>query len=188
MPEHTPQLAEPEAVAVFDTVEALEAAIDDLRMAGFSRADISLLGDEETMSRKLGRSYRATRTLEDDPDAPREAYVSKEAIGAAEGALIGMPAYVASLATLGLMIPAGAGIAAAITVAALAGGAGAAIGGLLARRVGKDHADRLEQQIAHGGLLLWVRTIDTAHEEKATAILTRHGGRDVHVHPWTTPD
>lgn len=39
----------------------------------------------------------------------------------------------------------------------------------------------------HGGLLLWVRTPDAAREEKARAILAKHGGRDVHVHDLKMP-
>lgn len=188
MTEHTPQLNAPEAVGVFSDTAALEAAIDELQMAGFSRADISLLADDATISDKLGTAYWSAADLEDNPDAPRHAYVSREAVGAAEGTLIGMPAYVASLATLGLMIPAGAGLAAAITVATLAGGAGAALGGLLAQRVGEHHAADLRHQIEHGGLLLWVRLRDAAHEKTAVEIMRRHSARDVHVHPWTTPD
>ena len=40
----------------------------------------------------------------------------------------------------------------------------------------------LQEQLDRGGLLLWVHTRDAAHEERATEILRRHSGRDVHVH------
>jgi hypothetical protein len=76
----------------------------------------------------------------------------------------------------------------AIAATVLAGGAGAAIGGFLARRVGDEHAEYLQNQINHGGLLLWVRTRDEAQEKTAVEILKRNSGRDVHVHGWTTPD
>ena len=39
----------PEAVGVFDSFEALQAAMYDLLMAGFSRHDISMLGESDTL-------------------------------------------------------------------------------------------------------------------------------------------
>lgn len=79
----------PEAVGVFDSFEALQQAIYDLRMAGFSRYDISLLGSQEAMKEKLGQAYWRAEDLEDNPDAPRAAFVSEEAIGELEGAIAG---------------------------------------------------------------------------------------------------
>jgi hypothetical protein len=62
------------------------------------------------------------------------------------------------------------------------GGAGGALGAILARVVGKSHAARLETQVERGGLLLWVRTPDAGHEQRAIDILKQHGAEDVHVH------
>jgi hypothetical protein len=73
-------------------------------------------------------------------------------------------------------------MAAAILGAALAGGAGGLIGGILAKLVGDRHAEYLQEQLEHGGLLLWVRTRDAAHEQHAVDILKKHAGREVHVH------
>lgn len=41
----------PEAVGVFDTFEDLQKAFYDLRMVGFSRHDISLLGKEDALKK-----------------------------------------------------------------------------------------------------------------------------------------
>jgi len=57
-----------------------------------------------------------------------------------------------------------------------------ALGALLARVVGKAHSARLETQLGRGGLLLWVRTPDPEHEQRAIDILKQHGAEDVHVH------
>jgi hypothetical protein len=62
------------------------------------------------------------------------------------------------------------------------GGGGASAGALLARAIGEAYATRIEDQLAEGGLLLWVRTRDADDERKAVEILTAHGGKDVHVH------
>ena len=40
----------------------------------------------------------------------------------------------------------------------------------------------MQEQLDHGGLLLWVRTTDPDHEEHAMTILKRNGAEDVHVH------
>ena len=76
----------------------------------------------------------------------------------------------------------GGTILGAFAVAAIAGGAGGLIGAALARFIGHEHARHLEQHLSHGGLLLWVRTCDAEHEEKALEILRRHSAEDVHLH------
>ena len=81
-----------EAVGVFPTEQALQAAIDDLESHGFDRAEISLLASEKAIEEKLGHRYEKVRELEDDPEVPRTCYVSRESLGAGEGSLIGEPA------------------------------------------------------------------------------------------------
>lgn len=171
-----------EAVGYFNTVEDLEAAIDELQSSGFDRAEISLLASERAVDEKLGHKYRKVSELEDDPAVPRTHYVSAASIGAAEGALIGTPLYFAAIAAFGAIVVSGGTLAAALAAAAVAGGAGGLIGGVLARIVGEHHAQHLENELEHGGLLLWVRTWDARDEERAVAILKKHSGRDVHVH------
>lgn len=160
----------------------MQLAIDELLTSGFDRAELSLLASEEAVEKELGHAYRKTTELEDDAGAPRVAYVSTESIGDAEGALIGTPLYVAALAAAAAVVVSGGSLAAAIAGAAVAGGAGAAIGTVFARLVSKKHADLIEEQLAHGGLLLWVRTWDEGEERRACTILEKHSGQDVHVH------
>ena len=56
-----------EAVAVFHDVSSLDAAVDDLRQAGFRRSDISLLASEDAIEQKLGHRYERVEELEDVP-------------------------------------------------------------------------------------------------------------------------
>jgi hypothetical protein len=176
-----------EAVAVFDTAERMQEAIDELLASGFDRAELSLLASEEAVERKLGHVYRRVDSLEDDPSVPRAVYVSPEAIGDAEGALIGGPLYVAAVAAAGAVVLAGGPVLAAIAGATVAGGAAALVGTALAGLLNRHHAQYLEDQLERGGLLLWVHLRDAAGEERAVAILSRHSGRDVHVHPLRQP-
>ena len=171
-----------EAVAVFADLGSLEAAIDELQSSGFHRAELSLLASEKTVEQKLGHLYRKVSELEDDPDAPRTAYIPTETIGDAEGAVVGAFVYVAAGVVAAVAAASGGTLAGVIAVTAMAGGAGGLIGSVLARFIGEHHAQHVQQQLDRGGLLLWVRTRDEAHEKKAVEIMERHSGRDVHLH------
>ncbi|MDQ2093440.1 hypothetical protein [Rhodalgimonas zhirmunskyi] len=175
----------PEAVGVFDSFKTLQAAFYDLRTAGFHHSDISLLGAQKAIDEKLGKAFWHAKDLGDNPDTPRAHFVSEEAMGELEGAIAGgfffVGSYVAMMALLG---PAST-LAASIAAIAIGGSPAAVIGTLLARRADKHHRDYYTNQIEHGGILLWVRTRDAAHEKLATEIMKKHSGRDVHVHDWS---
>ena len=182
MPQKQETEAIREAVGFFQTADALQEAIDDLMSSGFDRAELSLLASEQAVEEKLGHCYERVEELEDEPTAARCCYVSPESIGEAEGGLIGAPMYIAGVAAAGVVLASGGTMAAAILGAALAGGAGGVIGGILARLVGDRQAQHVQEQLDHGGLLLWVRTWTRDDEHRAVAILKRHSGHDVHVH------
>ncbi len=171
-----------EAVAVFTAAKDMEAAIDELLSSGFARAELSIMAASDTVRKKLGHSFSSTRELEDDADVPTTAYVARESVGDAEGAIIGGLMYVGAFLSFGPVVASGGAIGAAILAGVLGGGGGAALGTVFAAIIGKKHADHLQDQLGAGGILLWVRTRDTEHEERARAILTRHSGLDVHLH------
>ena len=174
-----------EAVGVFTTADALQETVDDLLSSGFDRAELSLLAAQCIVEEKLGHKYRKVSELEDDTTVPRTCYVSPDSIGDTEGALVGGLLYVGAVAAAGAIFASGGTLAAAITGAAVAGGTGGLIGSVLAELVGETHAYYLQEQLDHGGLLLWVRTRDHEHEKKAVEILKKHSGQDVHVHAIT---
>ena len=82
-----------EAIGVFDKVEDLQAAIDALLNFGFHGSQLSFASEANLRSRG-GYRYRQVSDLKGDPSVPRAAYVSNEAIGNGEGALIGALPYV----------------------------------------------------------------------------------------------
>jgi hypothetical protein len=171
-----------EAVGVFNRPEDLQAAIDELLSSGFDRAELSLLASEHAVEEKLGHRYERVSALADDPTIPREAYVSTEAIGGAEGGLIGGLMYVGAAAAAGAIVISGGTLATAIGATALAGGAGGLIGSILAKWVGDHHSHYLQEQVDRGGLLLWVRTWDAEDEKRALDILRKHSASGAHVH------
>lgn len=171
-----------EAVGIFHDAADFQAAIDELLSSGFDRAELSLLASEHAVEEKLGHRYRRVAALADDTAVPRVAYVSTEAIGDAEGALIGGLLFVGATLATGAVIVSGGTLAAAIAAAAVVGGAGGLIGSVLANRVAYHHARYLDEQLEYGGLLLWVRTWTRADEQRALDILRRHAADCVHLH------
>ncbi len=172
-----------EAVAVMEDVDSLEAAVDELREAGFAADAISLLAGSATVERKLGRMYERVEELEDDPAAPRTAFVSSQTVERREDMIVG------SMTTLPTLIAAGTVVASAGAVAAAIAGTavtGALIGKVLANWMDKRHATWLEQQLERGGILLWVRATDDAEASLALEILGRYAAHDIHLHEIPT--
>jgi hypothetical protein len=171
-----------EAVGVFESAQTLQVAIDDLLSSGFDRSELSFLASESAVTEKLGHKYQKVRELEDDASVPRAVYVSPESIGDAQGGIIGALMYVGAGVLMGPVATAGGTLAAIAAAGAVGGGVGGMLGSLLAREIGAQHAQRIEEQLKHGGLLLWVRAWDAEREKRAVDILSRHSGKDVHVH------
>jgi outer membrane lipoprotein SlyB len=173
-----------EAVAVMADVDALEAAVEELKAAGFAETDISLLASHATVEKKLGRMYSRVEELEDEPLAPRTAFVSTRTVEQREKRVIG------SMTTLPTLIAAGTVVASAGAVAAAIAGTavtGALIGNVLARWMDQNHAQWLEEQLERGGILLWVRTPDETRERQALAILGQFAAHDIHIHEIPKP-
>ena len=168
-----------EAVGVFDDVTSFERAIDALLEAGFHRRDISLLAAEEAVEEKLGHRFERVEELEDDPAAPRTAYVVRQSVGEAEDVVIGSLTYLPALLAAGVVVASAGAVVAAITAAAVGGGL---LSTALARWLDRRDAERIQAQLDRGGLLLWVRVRDAERERRAVEILAEHSAHDVHVH------
>ncbi len=120
--------------------------------------------------------------IEDDATVPRTRYISQEAISEGEYVFTGGLVLLGTLGAVGTIVASGGALAAAITGAVLGGGTWGLLGELLARFIGVQHARYIEEQLKHGGLLLWVRCLNSEREKSAMEILSRHSGHDVHVH------
>lgn len=173
-----------EAVAVFRDVVALEAAVEDLRAAGFRADDLSLLAGQDAVERELGHRYARVQELEDEPAAPRTAYVSLKGLADREDAVGSSMTVLPTLLGAGTVVATAGALAAAVVGTAMAG---AAIGTALTHFMDRRHADALQEQLEAGGILLWVRTADADRERRAVEILTRHAAEDVHVHAIPAP-
>jgi hypothetical protein len=170
-----------EVVGVFKSLDQLQAAIDDLMVSGFDRAQISLLASEDAVREKLGREYLPVSKLEDNPDTPRTEYVSPESRNEAKAALIGGLFYLGVAGAAFATLASGGALATAIATAAVAGSGGAFLGAALAQVLGFHEANWTEQQLEYGGLLLWARPWEGS-ERTAIDIMRGSGGQDVHAH------
>jgi hypothetical protein len=171
-----------EAVGVFHDEDSLRSAVDDLLIAGFDRSYLSLLASHKTVEDKLGAKSEKIAEIEDEADVPVNAYAESDSRTEAEGIVIGGLAYVGAVGAIGAIVATGGTVAAALIAAAAAGGAGGLIGVALSKLIEDHHARYLQEQLDRGGLLLWVRTPDAEHENRALDILKRHSADDVHVH------
>ena len=171
-------------MGIFDGPDTLQEAIDELLTSGFDGAELSLLASETAVQEKLGHKYRKVSELEDEADILRSAYVSTEAVGDAEGAVVDGLMYIGAGVLMGPAAFAGGTLASIAGAAAVGGGIGGVIGSIFARLIGEQHASLIEEQLDHGGLLLWVRVWDAEREKRAVEILSRHSGRNVHIHEF----
>lgn len=170
---------EREAVAIFQDEKSLNAAIDELMQIGIRREDLSLLTDAKSVP---GKGATAEQEA-DDGSVKRQDVVSPDSRTEGLAALVGVPVYVAGAGVAAVAATGGAAaLIPAIAVVAGSGLAAGAVGLLLARVFGRHHAERVQDQIARGGLLLWVHLPDKAHDDQVLGILRRNGASDVHVH------
>ncbi|BDV39817.1 hypothetical protein [Methylocystis bryophila] len=171
-----------ETVGVFDDEETLETAVDELDLAGFNGAAISVLATGAKTKGGLGRIFRSVSEIEDSGDAPQTEFVSSDSRVEGTAALIGVPLYIGGAAGVWAVSATGGSLAFALASAVALGGIGAGLGAILALAIHSRHARRVREQLRLGGLVLWVKTPTAESEGRATQILRNLGARDVHVH------
>ncbi len=178
----TPEHADHEAVGLFDDEENLQDAIRELESTAFPRDAISVRGyNPETDAGAVGFAPKIdSKLLEDDPSAPREAPVRAEEWTIGIGVAIGCTAYIGAVAAVAILGP--AALSATYASIFLGGVAGALLAGAVVKHVASLHRRHVREQVAHGGMVMWVRTPDKKRENLACDILTRHGATHVRVH------
>jgi len=149
----------------------VERAVDSLKTAGFSNADISALFPENEGTRDF-----ATEKSTKAPEGATAGAGTGAVLGGGLGWLMGIGA----LAIPGL----GPFIAAGPIVAALAGaGVGGAVGGLTGALVGMGipeyEAKRYEGHVKEGGILVSIHTNTSDETKRAKEILEQTGAQDI---------
>jgi hypothetical protein len=156
---------------IVKTDQQAETIVGDLRAAGFSHDDVSVLFPDTTGRRDLAH--------EGSSKAPEGATAGGSA-GVVLGGALGWLAGIGALAIPGL----GPFIAAGPIMAALSGAAvGAAVGGLTGALVGAGipeyEVKRYEGKLKSGGILLAVHTENGDERSKAKEIFERHHAEDI---------
>lgn len=162
------------AKAVFGLVDnesQAERLVDELRAAGFSNNDISVLFPDKSSTRDFAH--------EQHTKAP-EGAAAGAGTGGVLGGVLGWLAGIGTLAIPGL----GPFIAAGPIMAALAGaGVGAAVGGLTGALIGMGmpeyEAKLYEDKIKEGNILIAVHSEDREEKNRAKEIFERVGAHDI---------
>jgi hypothetical protein len=171
-----------EVVGLFRSAQDLQAAVDDLETQGFNRADLSVMASESAIEEQFKGAYVRAKDLEDRTDTPTMAFISRESMGAPEGAVLGAFMYIPAVIGLTSVVASGGSLAAAIAATAISTGAGGAVGAFLARLIDQRYVHQIEEHLSRGGLLLWVAARDEHHVQRAIAIMHGHNAEDAHAH------
>ena len=158
------------ASAVFDSRTEAEQAVLELRSAGVRDSDISIVGQQD------GRNTSTDGAGEKTGD-----FVSKTALGAGAGALLGIAAL--AIPGVGPLVAAGAIAEAAVGGAAVTGTViGAAAGGLTSlltkHGVSEEDARYYEGRVNDGGVFVSVDDSTNLDRETVSEILYRAGGHN----------
>ena len=156
---------------IYSSRQHAEEAIDAMRKAGFSAADISVMFPDNLGNKDFGHE-RHTKA----PEGAAAGAATLGAVGTALGWLVG----VGALAIPGV----GPFIAAGPILTALAGlGAGTVLGGLTGALVGAGipeyEAKRYEGRIRSGGVLLSIHCTDEHWINRAKEMLRHTGAEDI---------
>jgi len=171
-----------EVVGVFADADTLEAATEELFASGFEREMISLLAGEKAIVEKLGHRYQRIEELEDDLAAPRIEYQSKENLAATKTALLGSFVSIGAVAAAGAIFASGGALLPTLGSGVIGAEVGGFLSGVLGDLIDERRTSYVQEQLNHGGLLLFVRIADRGEETVAKEILMKHSGRDVHAH------
>ena len=164
-----------EVVGAFKDATTLETAANQLMSSGFDRARLSLIATEDAVQRELGSRLVKVEQIDDLSDLPRIAYVNHVDLVAGQSALIGGLFYFGAMAGTGAVLLSGGTLLPALAAATASGIGGGSIGALLASRMEEKTAEKISNEISHGGLILWVRTLDDEDNQRVIDIMNENG-------------
>ena len=177
-----------EVTGVFHSRKALDAAVQDLLVAGYDRADIDVSASPDELQRRLNYRSIPPEDLADVPTAPREPFVGEDDVIITDAVVGSVVGCTAALAIAYYLVTRDIGSLSAVIFVALCGfvvGGGAVF--WARRRLRRERARGLERLWEAQGLVIWVRVNSDEKETQAQEILLRHGAEAVHVHEIELP-
>lgn len=168
-------------VGLFDTMNDAEAAVRDLRSAGFNGGDISLVANNADNRYNMSdTSYDSTATESEAGEGAGVGATGGAVLGGLAGLLVGLGALV--IPGIGPVVAAGT-LATALGSTALGAGLGAAAGGLVGALVGagipEEDAHVYSEGIRRGGALVSVQVATDDDADRAAGIMDRHNVVDI---------
>ncbi len=163
-------------VSVFGNVEAFSTALEELVASGFHAADISILGNHQSLLDHFGTIPNVDE-LSDRMDTPRDNLETHQTLGDVVDVLSNTMAIVAQIGSAAAAFAVGGPIGVSTGAAAEAE---ENLGGFLARISDAQWHHRLEQSVSDGGIICWVRAQDDDTAKSAAAILAQAGGDHIH--------
>jgi hypothetical protein len=177
-----------EVTGVFHSRKALDAAVQELLVAGYDRADIDVSASPDELQRRLNYRSIPPEDLADVPTAPREPFVGEDDVIITDAVVGSVVGSAAALAIAYYLVTRDIGPLSAVIFAALCGfvvGGGTVF--WARRRLRRERARGLERLWEAQGLVIWVRVNSDEKETQAQEILLRHGAEAVHVHEIELP-
>lgn len=173
-----------EVTGVFHSLDSLEAAGDDLLLAGFDRSDIDVIAPPDEVRRKIGAAaYIPAEDLADMPGVPRQPFLREDDIGNIKAVTASTLGSIAAVMTaLFVFLSGGSPFRVGLT-GVLVGLLAACVGLWLAPRLfGQQKFKGLEASVSARGFIMWVRVRSDEKESQAREILLGHGANAVRVH------
>jgi hypothetical protein len=172
-----------EVTGVFHSRKKLDAAAQDLLVAGNDRADIDVSASLDELQRRLKYRSIPAPDIADHPAAARQPLVGKDDVVNTDAVAGSIAGCIVAVALVFYLVSRGATPLAAGLFSVLSGlVAGGAAVLLVRRRLRREQTLGLDKLSEAQGLIIWVRVRSPEKEAEAQEILVRHGGEAVHVH------
>jgi hypothetical protein len=164
-------------IGAFSDRAKAQAAVQDLRQAGFRNEQIGIASRSDTATSALTHEQFKERTGPGDGTSTHweEGVGVGAAAGAATGVGLGLAVAAGLIPGIGQVILGGT-LAAILASAGTGAAAGAVIGGLVGLGIPEEEAAYYEGEVRTGRTVVTVRADERAND--AWAILTRHGAYD----------
>lgn len=156
---------------IVDTTSQAERIVDELRIAGFSSNDISVLFPDKSTTRDFAHEKHTKA-----PEGATVGGVTGMGLGAILGGLVGIGTI--AIPGLGPFIAAGP-IVSALSGAAVGGATGGLIGALVGMGIPEYEAKRYEAKVKEGNVLISVHTDSSEQRSRVEDIMEKYAARDV---------
>jgi hypothetical protein len=167
--------------AFFHDRDHADRAYADLRRAGFSEGDISVMMSKDTRDTHYGDDTRRDGTVGSAHTEMGNKATEGAGVGGAVGGTIGgilgaIGAAAAPIAFPGIGIVLSGPLAAGLAGAGAGGLGGSLLGGLVGAGIPEERVERYESGLKEGGILLGVHPRTDAEATQAANIFREHGG------------